>query len=433
MRTATLVSLGLSFFAACGEPAIRDTRPAIPASNDPAYTIRAVHAWYLVGDAATPGQDLMTIIVEAPPGTDFIDVWAADVAPVRLAEQPDGTFGAQLSIAGVPAGSHDLVLAANGAATAFARTEFRRSAPYYVLVTTDWDFGDPGQNAISYQSALHAEHRELRMTHFVGPYTFTDPQVTAARQTQLVDWLVRQRDMFDDELGLHIHPYCHFVTSAGLPSITDQSTLYAEDLTGYTIKLGAYDRAQTGALLDHAIALFAQHGLGRPRTFRAGGWTATLDTLNALADKGFAADTSALNWARIEEWKDQQSGELYRWNMAQWGPIGDTSQPYWPSRGNVVTSDAPTLPILEVPDNGVMIDYVTLPEMNALFDANWDGEPLAGPAVLMMGFHPALGFTQSELGRVDGFLDYADQHLSNRDLGPVVYITLGDIVAVYSP
>jgi len=34
---------------------------------------------------------------------------------------------------------------------------------------------------------------------------------------------------------------------------------------------------------------------------------------------------------------------------------------------------AATLPILEVPDNGVMIDYVTLPEMNGIFDANWDG------------------------------------------------------------
>jgi hypothetical protein len=237
--------------------------------------------------------------------------------------------------------------------------------------------------------------------------------------------------MYTDEIGLHIHPYCNFVESAGLTCITDQSTVYATDTTGYTIKLSAYTREQMGTLLDHANALFEQNGLNRTRTFRAGGWTASLATVQALADKGFIADTSALNWARIEEWKDQQSGELYRWNMANWGPIGDKSQPYWPSENNVLTSDPPTLSILEVPDNAAMIDYVTLEEMNGLFDTNWDRGVLNAPVTLMMGFHPALGFTQNEYRRVDGFLDYADQHLAARGNGPVVYITLEDVVAAY--
>ncbi|MDQ3366545.1 MAG: hypothetical protein M3680_14060, partial [Myxococcota bacterium] len=84
------------------------------------------------------------------------------------------------------------------------------------------------------------------------------------------------------------------------------------------------------------------------------------------------------------------------------------------------------------PDNGAMIDYVTLDEMNGLFDANWNGEPLAAPTTLMMGFHPAPSMSLAEFRRVDGFLDYADQHLAARGLGPVVYITLVDIVAAYA-
>ena len=83
--------------------------------------------------------------------------------------------------------------------------------------------------------------------------------------------------------------------------------------------------------------------------------------------------------------------------MEHWAPIGDTSQPYWPSQTDVLASGGSTLPILEVPDNGVMIDYVTLPEMTGIFDANWNGEPLEQPVTLMMGFHPATGFTD---GRV---------------------------------
>ena len=49
---------------------------------------------------------------------------------------------------------------------------------------------------------------------------------------------------------------------------------------------------------------------------------------------------------------------------------------------------ARTSAMLEVPDNGVMIDYVSIAEMNAIFDANWDGAPFAAPKTLMMGFHP---------------------------------------------
>lgn len=431
----TLAFVVALVLASCGdnEVPLRDEKPAVPEVNDPAYTVRAISGWYLIGNAATPGQDTMTMFVDVPAGTEVVDAWVANLKPVRLSLQPDGSYAAQLSIADVPAGTHEVLLAANGSTTAFASVPFRRSAPYYVLVTTDWDFGDPGQPSITYQNSLHKDHPELRMTHFVGPYTFTDPTVTPARQQELVQWLVKQRDTYDDEIGLHIHPYCHFVESAGLTCIIDQSTVYVEDNTGYTIKLAAYNRQQMGVLLDHANALFEQNGLNRTRTFRAGGWTANLDTIAALADKGFIADTSALNWARIEEWKDQQTGELYRWNMANWSPIGDTSQPYWPSENNVLESSPPTLSILEVPDNGVMIDYVTLEEMNGLFDANWNREPLSSPVTLMMGFHPAPGFSQSEYKRVDGFLDYADQHLAKRGLGPVVYITLEDVVAAYQP
>jgi len=279
--------------------------------------------------------------------------------------------------------------------------------------------------------AMHVNHPEMRITHFWAPYTYTDPAVTAARRDELTAWIVHQRDTFGDEIGLHIHPYCHFVVDAGLACITDQSTVYPDgDPTGYTIKVGAYGRDNFGILLEHAAALFAQHGIDAPKTFRAGGWTATRDTLDALVDKGFIADTSALNWARIEEWKGK---ELYAWTMANWAPIGDTSQPWWPNQTDILSTAAPEMPLLEVPDNGVMVDYVSVAEMTAIFDANWNGMALETPATMMMGFHPAPQFAPYENARVDGFLKYADAHLATRDLGPVVYTTLHDVTAAFPP
>lgn len=432
MRHGTLALLVCGVFWGCssGFPAPHADKPTAPETNDVAYTVSSIKDWYVIANAGTTSNDLMTIRVHAPSGTDYIDAWVADLGVVRLDEQPDGSFATQLSVATIPAGAHDVLLAANGSDTAFAKQSFKRSQPYYVLVTTDWDFSDPGDQSLLFQDVLHTDHPGMKITHFVGPYTFTDPNVPAARQDKLVAWLLKQRDTLHDEIGLHIHPWCHFVVDAGVPCITDQSTVYAADMTGYTIKLGAYSRADFGTLLDHAAALFEQHGLNRPKTFRAGGWTATLDTIAELSDKGFVADTSALNWARIEEWDGK---ELYRWNMEHWAPIGDTSQPYWPSQTDVLSAEGPTLPILEVPDNGVMIDYVTLPEMTGIFDANWNGEPLAQPVTLMMGFHPSQQLTTAEYKRVDGLLAYADQHLATKNQGPVVYITLSDITAAYAP
>lgn len=420
--------LAILLLAACGgDPAPDPNRPAAPDSNDPAFAIQGAKSWYLIGDGVTTGDDTMTVIVQAPAGTGFVDAYVGDHKPVRMSKQSDG-FAMQVPIDDV-VGDTDVVFSADGADVAFGRWPFHRSAAYYVLVSTDYDFSDPGQAAITYMNYLHAMHPGMRITHFWAPYTYTDPMVTEARRTALTQWILAERDMFHDEIGLHIHPYCNFVEDAGMTCITNQSTVNADgnDLSGYTIKLSAYEDAPLETLLQHAFDLFNARGLGTPKTFRAGGWTADLNTFLALANKGFVADTSALNWARIEEW---QGHELYTWTMQHWGPINDTSQPYMTSRTDVLTPG--DLGMLEVPDNGVMIDYVSTAEMTGIFDANWDGNAIPAPRTLMMGFHPADGFTEAEYTRVNDFLKYADQHLATKDLGPVVYTTLSDVTPAFA-
>jgi hypothetical protein len=433
MRTWGLtIALMVSVFACWGGfPDPKPDRPEPPVANDPAFSTAGLRTWYLIADGARPGHDRMTAIIQAPAGSDFVDAYVPGLPPVRMSHQADG-FAMDLSIASVSPGSHDILFTANGADRAFAKVTFQRSAAYYVLVSTDYDLSDPGSASIGYMEALHRDHPELVITHFWPPYTYTDPNVTAARRDELDAWIKKQHTDRGDEIGLHIHPYCHFVEAAGVTCITDQSVAYETDLTGYTIKLSAYGRAPMAQLFAHANTIFEQRGLGTPRTFRAGAWTATLDTLMALEDTGYIADTSALNWIHVKEaWEGR---ELYRWNMENWAPIDDTSQPYYPSRSDVLTSTpGNNLSVLEVPDNGVMIDYVSVAQMNAIFDANWDGSPLAEPRTLMMGFHPSPGMPASEYRRVDEFLDYADQFLATRDLGPVVYITLSDVTLAFPP
>lgn len=426
------ILFAMSLLAGCGgtdgPPPPAMTPPTAPAANDPAFAVTGPRAWHLIGNGLTAGDDQMLIDVVAPAGVEYVDVWVGSHPGIRLAPQADGHLRELVDLKDLAPGTHAIVLAADGAATGFAKLTFERSHPLYVVLSTDYDFADPSDQALARMESIHRQHPSLVITHFFSPYTFTDPTVTEERRQVLVDWLKAQRDTHGDELGLHIHPYCNFVEAAGVTCITDQSVQYeAGDVSGYTIKCAAYSEADFTKLLHKADELFMARGLGKPITFRAGAWTASIDTLRALAADGFVADTSALNWAKVEEWKNIGNKELYRWNMEHWLPITDTSQPYYPNMNDPLVDTAPTLSILQAPDNGAMVDYVGVTEMVDILAHNWDGTSLLKPTVFSYGFHPSENFSASEQARVDGIAYKFDQALASSDLGPVVYTVLRDL------
>lgn len=429
--------IALAAAAACGGDddgfgPPRTTPPAAPAANDARFAVTGVEPWYLVGNALTAGQDAVAITVDAPADAEVVDVWVAGGAGQRLTRDAavPTRFSGSLDVGAIGAGTHQILVAANAADTAAFALTFNRTHPLYFIMTTDWDFPEPGQVSLDYHDQLRTEHPELVYTHFIGPYTFTSPELTEARKAELAAWAIERRDQHDDEIGLHIHPWCHFVEAAGLACNTTLSTVYQTDTTGYTIKLEAYGQEGFETLLDKADEIFIARGMGKPVTFRAGGWTAVIETLKALANKGYIADTSANNWARMEEWRNQ--GNLYTWNMENWSMIGDTSQPYYPNTTDKQSSAPPTVPILEVPDNAIMVDYVTVQEMKDIFTANWPAAaPLSAPRTFMMGFHPAPSMSVEEFRRLDGILDHADLYLASQHDGPVVYARLKDLPQVW--
>ena len=182
MRSRVLVvALTCSISACSGYPDPNPDRPSPPAANDPDFSAQGLDAWSLVGDAATPARNQLTTIITAPSGTDYVDAYIPGLKPIRMIEQ-DGAFAMDVSIAALPVGAHEILFSANGSSKAFASHTHNRSAAYYVLVTTDYDFSDPGNNPLGYMDSLHNDHPDLVMTHFWAPYTYTDPVVTPARR-----------------------------------------------------------------------------------------------------------------------------------------------------------------------------------------------------------------------------------------------------------
>ena len=121
---------------------------------------------------------------------------------------------------------------------------------------------------------------------------------------------------------------------------------------------------------------------------------------------------------------------LYTWNRRHWEPIIDISQPYYPNAQNPAMAAKPAIPILEIPDNGSLVDYVTGDEMIEIFNVNWSGASLLRPKTFVMGFHPvsySLGYHR----RIEKVLAHIDSFLASNGEGPVDYESVSRMSGVF--
>ncbi|NOT85125.1 MAG: hypothetical protein HOP02_10210 [Methylococcaceae bacterium] len=400
-------------------------------STNALFHIGSIKGWTLIGNAITPGDNQLNVQVETLGKVESLAV-SIDKGSTQALTATGAGFAALVDISQLPPGEHTLSLTANDSQTPFATLPFQRSHPLYVLMTTDWDSADSADSILRLHDKLHVEHPVLKFTHFFAPYTFTDPSVTPTRRAELVDWLLRLARDYQDEIGLHIHPFCNFVnTVPGVRCRFKPSDSYDKgDPTGYTVLSSAYSEQEYLQLLKAADALFTAHGLGKPTAFRTGSWAANAGTLKALVTDGFVVDSSANNWARIDEAQHEDNSMLWKWNRQHWRPINDTSQPYYPNTENPALANQPVLPILEIPDNGSLVDYVTGTEMIDIFNANWVGRPLVHPTTFVMGFHP-VSYGQGFHQRIEKALAHIDYYLAATGEGPVVYESASHVAKVF--
>jgi hypothetical protein len=398
------------------------------AVDDPGWEVTLSRTWALKADGLTVGDREVVVRVVAPADATMVRA-AVDDGPARNATRgADGAWSVALPVADLATGEHAVRVASGASPAAVATRPLQVSYAVYVVVSTDWDntrFTDAYLRRIE---ALREHHPALVYSHFFAPFHYTDPMVTEARKAEIEAWVKAQRDQHGDELGVHIHGWCHFVTAAGVTCRTEPA--YApNDTSGYVTVLAAYTVEEMSAQLRHAVRLFGEHGLGRPTSFRAGGWTADLGTLRALDATGFTVDSSAMRPDRIGSWRGYL---LYSWNETNWAGVTDTTQPYYPS-DTLITQGVPARPmrLLEVPDNGILVDYISGPAMVEVYEANAPGgRPVAQPTLFQVGFHPP-NFSTSFQQRMETALTHVDEHLASADRGPAVYARISDLTRVW--
>jgi len=416
-----------------GQPEIyAQAPPIIPQRNDTNYTVSGMRKWYLLPDDLIDSFSVVKlgvshIIIRLSQVDCWVDgAYAGSFAPNAVV----------VDLSEHPAGKHVIVLALPETDTAFFMDSFFITAPVYVTVSNDWDQPHNShpfdQNLISSET-LHAEHPELVMTHFAGPYAFTDPTIPSDRKDWLASWLVRMRDNHGDEIGLHIHPYCSFMSVAGVNCITDSSFAYSTynnlDLSGYTIGCNRYSVAEFTRALLAADSIFFARGLGKPVSFRAGAWTTDLKVMQALENAAYTVDASGFNRFRGS---GLSRYVLYTWLSENWPSISDISQPYYPSTSDISVQAFPFFDVLEAPDNGILIDYIDSVGMVEVFESIWNGDLVGGTKHFSIGYHPD-SYHIYETGdrHLSGILNFLDDLLAARDKGPVIYIRMKDLPTVW--
>ncbi len=228
-----------------------------------------------------------------------------------------------------------------------------------IVVSVDWEGEDLRAENLAAMQRFREEFPQVPLQHFLNAAYYTKTGAQAKLITKAIRSVLRP----GDEHGLHVHAWRSLVTAAGVPFRVGPSFV-AEDVDlsdckpdcGVDVALTAYRQDELRSLLRTSVRILEAQGFDTPRSFRAGGWQADANVLQALAAEGFTLDSSATYAPYLEEsWGNYN---LVSFVARLWPESNPRSQPYEVSR-------APGL--WEVPNNGCLSDYVTGEQMKQAF------------------------------------------------------------------
>lgn len=236
-----------------------------------------------------------------------------------------------------------------------------------VVVSVDWEgSGFEAENLAAFRE-FRDDFPNVPLTHFLNAAYFTrlapDDIVGAASASDKIRTVLRD----GDEIGLHVHADNHLLHAAGVAPRKFPSWDNLPDITGHSVPLSTFSEDEVRQIVHFSCRTLVQQGFDRPRAFRAGGWHAGGNVLNALAAEGFAVDSSEVP----QDWLPSGFGDVER----LWPNATRVSQPYRFQGG-----------LVEVPDNGCLADYVTSTQMVDTFQAVARSAQQR-PVVLSLGFH----------------------------------------------
>ncbi len=221
--------------------------------------------------------------------------------------------------------------------------------PIQIVISVDWegDFLDPA-NLRAIQK-FRADYPWIKIVHFLNAAYFTKANANAQDIQRQIRSVLRQ----GDEIGLHIHGQRSLITAAGVtfraePSYLPPSTekvLSSWDL-GHDVALTAYTTEELRKIIRTSLDILKLNGFGGISIFRAGGWLAGPNVLEALAREGLRQDSSAVPLELM-----QMSIDGFPMLKDLWGQVTPITPAY--------DISTPAGTITEQPNTAGMADHVS--------------------------------------------------------------------------
>jgi len=289
---------------------------------------------------------------------------------------------------------------------------FYVSFPLFVVWSMDWEGTSTREEFLNSIDAL-ANKYEIPITQLFNPRIYITSSISQSNKDLMTNWVKKRKNEKGDEVGLHIHMWKDMVSAASIqPKNYPQ---WGDRNDGYDVLFSAYDYNESVKIIKWAINELKKHGFEDIITFRAGGWMLDSENIKALESNKIKIDTSART--------------KYIWGSKLVHGLWDiqiTTKPYMPSKVDINKTNADHFNVWEFPNNGGDSDYYDYEEMKARFDKNYTDKFMNEPQVVTFLSHPHS--FNIDYPKMDKLFGYISQFNYKYDKGPIVFITLKDVL-----
>lgn len=260
----------------------------------------------------------------------------------------------------------------------------RKKGKIQLVVTVDWEGRDLRDDNLAAMQDLHAKFPQVRIIHFLNAGYYTKQGAVAGDVTTRINRAIKP----GDEKALHIHGWRRLFEASG-DTFRFSPTFWGTSLDphgrdcmddcGHEVPISLYTTDELRKVVKFSLDTLEHNGLGRAKSFRCGGWMAKPNVRDAIAAEGLKYEHSAVPVTFLQAKLGNMP--IYGWLSDLWKGTTNVSQPY-----SLATASTP---LLEVPDNGALADYVSTQQMMDTFEANKAAflRDRSKNVVVSVGFH----------------------------------------------
>lgn len=260
-----------------------------------------------------------------------------------------------------------------------------------VIVSVDWEGRSLLEDNIAVMKEFRARHTDVPMQQFLNAAYYTKEEADNISTTRMISSTL----LFEDDHALHLHAWNSLFEKAGITVIDEPGLIasnkainfyknpddwgYYRNDWGHSVPIDQFSVNELSKVVEVSIDTLTSEGFRRPTSFRAGGWMAGENVLQALVKNNFMLDASAGN---VKFVKQRFNGMPLVTKMSKlWPHINDCSQPYKME----IENDE----IWQFPNNGCLADYTTSEDIIDVFERNvklWR-QSKNQPIFVSIGFH----------------------------------------------